>query len=360
MTSRLYDAAVVAAEAVLEPSAAAYRPGAVCRFLAWADERPWHGAWLYVALAVLLLVAGQSIVWATGLVPVGSIHPLIATGVIYGPYLLAALGYLNRSAERALERFWPATGWPDNERETWRYAFVTTPGGYGLVAFVLGIVAAIGAFYAAPDTAVGVGTDRLIFLAAYLPSATLGYSLLPLAVIHTARQLRLVARIHREATAIDPFDRGPIYAFSGLTVRTALAYVLIGYYALTVNGTFQAGVVGIVVLAVTFGSGVACFVLPLWGIHDRLAHEKGQLLLEVEHRLGRLGDEMYRRIDAGQFDATKVVSDALTGVTAMRDRISRLPTWPWPPNLFRGFLTALLLPVIVYIVSRLIGGQVGV
>jgi hypothetical protein len=340
--------------------AAAYRPGGVSRFLAWADQRPWHGAWLYVALAVLLFAVSQSIVWLTGLLPVGSIHPLIATGVIYGPYFLAALGYLNRTAERALERFWPATGWSDDQRETWRYAFVTTPGGYGAIALVLGIVVATGAYLAAPDTAVGVGTDRLIFLAAYLPSATFGYSLLVVAIIHTARQLRLVARIHREATAIDPFDRVPVYAFSGVTVRTALTYVLIGYYALTVNGAFQEGLVGVVVLAVTFGFGVACFVVPLWGIHDRLVREKAELLLQVEHRLGRVGDELYRRVDAGQFDGTKVVTDALTGVTSLRDRISRLPTWPWPPNLFRGLISALLLPVIVYLVSRLIGGQVGV
>jgi hypothetical protein len=351
---------MVAAEAALEPSPVAYRPGGVSRFLAWADERPWHGAWLYVALAMLLFAVGQSIVWANGILPVGSIHPLIATGVVYGPYLLAALGYLNRTAERALDRFWPATGWPDDQRATWRYAFVTTPGGYGVIAFALGLVIAIGAFSAAPDAAVGVGTDRLIFLVAYLPSATLGYSLLPFAIVHTVRQLRLVSRIHREATAIDPFDRVPVYAFSGLTVRTALTYVLIGYYALTVNGAFQEGLVGVVVLAVTFGFGVGCFVVPLWGIHDRLVREKAELLLQAEHRLGRVGDELYRRVDAGQFDGTKVVTDALAGVTSLRDRIARLPTWPWPPNLFRGLISALLLPVIVYLVSRLIGGQVGV
>jgi hypothetical protein len=74
------------------------------------------------------------------------------------------------------------------------------------------------------------------------------------------------------------------------------------------------------VLAVTFGFGLACFVLPLWGIHDRLVREKARLLLEVERRLGRLSDEMYRRIDAGQFDGTKVVSDALSGVIRGRPR----------------------------------------
>lgn len=352
---------MVAASAVAEPSPPAYRPGGVSRFLTWADARPWRAAWIYLALVALLFAVSHGIAWATGLIPVGRIQPLLATGVVYGPYILAALGYLNRTAERALEQFWPATGWPDGERDTWRYAFVTTPGGYGAIAFVLGFAAATGAFYSAPDTAVGTGSDRLLFFAAYLPSATIGYSLVLLAIIHSFRQLRLVTRIHREATAIDPFDRVPVYAFSGLTVRTALAYVLSGYYALTVNGTFQAGnIVGIIVLAVTFGSAVACFVVPLWGIHDRLVREKGLLSRDVETRLGRLGGEMYRRIDAGEFDGTKVISDALAGMQALRERISRLPTWPWPPNVFRGFISALLLPVIVYIVSRLIGGQVGV
>ncbi|HYK96365.1 MAG TPA: hypothetical protein VE011_10960 [Candidatus Dormibacteraeota bacterium] len=352
---------MIAAAAAIEPPAAGYRLSAVSRFLSWADDLPWHGALLYLAMAALLFAWGQAVAWATGLVPVGTFHPLLATGFVYGPYILAALAYLNRVAVRALAQFWPATGWPDDQQATWRYAFVTAPGGYGAIAFGFGLAAAIGAFFSASDTLIGTGSDRLILLVGYLPAATLGYSLVVVAISQSVRQLRLVARIHREATRIDPFDRVPLYAFSGLTVRTALTYLVSGYYALTVNGTFQAGnVVGIVVLAATFGAGIACFVLPLWGIHERLVHEKAQLLQEVERRLGRLGDEMYRRIDGGQFDGTKVVSDALSGVQALRDRISRLPTWPWQPNLFRGFLSALLLPVIVYVVSRLIGGRVGV
>jgi hypothetical protein len=69
---------------------------------------------------------------------------------------------------------------------------------------------------------------------------------------------------------------------------------------------------------------------------------------------------MNRRVDEGQFDGTKAISDSISGVATLRDRIHRLPTWPWPPNVLRGLLSALLLPVIVYIASRLIGGHVGV
>jgi hypothetical protein len=350
---------VTATTAALDSSPPRYRPNALSRFLAWANDLPWRGLWLYPLLAAGLLAWSQGILWATGVLPVGTLHPLLATGVVYAPYILAALAYINRSSERALAAFWPATGWPDAQREDWRYAFVNSPAGNTVAALVLGLVAATGAFLSAPPDALGGGSRAILFVA-YLPAAFFGYSLVLVAVMHTSRQLRLVSRIHREATAIDPFDRVPVYAFSYLTVRTALVYLLSGYYALTVNGSFQAGnLVGIAVLVVTFGLGLACFVLPLWGIHDRLGHEKELLLRQVEGRLSRIGEEMYRRIDGGQFDSTKVVSEALAGVLALRERIVRLPTWPWPPQLFRGFLSALLLPVIVYILSRAIGGRIG-
>jgi hypothetical protein len=205
------------------------------------------------------------------------------------------------------------------------------------------------------------GTNRLIVFVAYLPLGLAGYWAGLLAIAHTVRQLRLVARIHREALHVDPFDRAPVYAFSGLTARTGLAYVLLGYYSLAANGAFlQGNVATLVVLVGIFVLGVACFILPLLGIHGRLVGEKDVLLRGVEARLGRLGDEMYRRVDAGEFDKTKAVSESIAGVAILRERIARLPTWPWPPNVLRGFVTALLLPVVVYVVSRLIGGNFGV
>jgi hypothetical protein len=113
------------------------------------------------------------------------------------------------------------------------------------------------------------------------------------------------------------------------------------------------------VTASVMALGVACFVLPLWGIHGRLVAAMEALLAGVEDRMCRLAQGMHRRIDAGEFDGTKVISEAIAASGATRDRIERLPTWLWRPQLFRGFLSALLLPVVVYLLSRLIGGRIG-
>jgi hypothetical protein len=345
---------MVASSVALEaPAPAAYRPGAVSGFLTWVDRLPWHGWWLPPALVVVLLAWSQAVLWATGQLPIGTIQPLTASGAVYGPYTLAILVYINRWSERALAAFWPATGWPDDRREAWRYELTTSPGGYGFIELGVGLLAAVGAFLGASGTGIGPGADRSILFASYLPAAWLGYSLLIAVILHSTRQLRLVARIHREATAIDPFDRGALYAFSNVTARTGLAYVIAGYYAVTVNGAFQAGnTIGIAVILATFAVGVSSFVLPLWGIHERLVREKANLTLDVERLLTKVGAQLYAKVDRGELDSAGPVNASLSGLLALRDRISRVPTWPWPPQLLRGFLSALLLPVVVYIVGH--------
>jgi hypothetical protein len=352
---------VVATALAPEMSPATYRPAAVSRFLAWADTLPAHGWWLYPALALALIVYCHAVLWLSGSVPFGTFVSAAVIGVPYGPFALGALAYLNRVAARSVAAFWPASGWPDSDREAWTHRFVTTPAGYGWPCLVVGALLGVGSFLQSPAGSLAPSTaSQTIVFIAFVPALVFGYAMLPAGVVHIGRQLRLVDRIHREARAIDPFDRVPVYAFSAFTARAGLVFLIIAYYSLTVNGAFQAGnAVSLAVVGAGLVVAAACFVLPLWGIHDRLGREKEALLREVEGRLNRLGQEMYRRIDAREFDGTKVVSEALAGVTALRERIARLPTWPWPPQLFRGFLTALLLPVIVYLISRLIGGRIG-
>jgi hypothetical protein len=337
-----------------------YRPGVLSRVLAWAGTLPGRGWWLYPLLYALLFTWSHGIVWLTGQVPIGAINPLLAVGVFYMPYTLAAIAYINRSSEHALATFWPATGWPVDEREEWRWRFVMSPGRLDVAALGLGVAVAVVAFLSASPDVIGAESGRVALFVAYLPTAASGYAIALLALIHTTHQLRLVARIHREATAIDPFDRVSLYAFSALTVRTGLAYVLSGYYTLVFNGGFQAGnVVAIIVLGAVFAVGLACFVLPLWGIHGRLVREKQGLARAAEARLGRLVQEFDRRIEAGQFEASKTVADALAGAADIRRRVLELPTWPWRPQLFSGFVSALLLPVAVYLLTRVLASQLG-
>ena len=149
--------------------AASYRPGGVSRFYDWCDRLPWHGWWLYPALAVVMLAWAHAILWSTGQLPVGTLQPTLTAGVAYGPYTLGALAYLNRVAERALAAFWPATGWPDEERPSWTRAFTTIRAGLGLPCLVLGTVVAVGSFLSADRKSTRLNSSH--FVPSRMPSS---------------------------------------------------------------------------------------------------------------------------------------------------------------------------------------------
>jgi hypothetical protein len=342
------------------PEPLPFEPSALNRFQAAVDRLPGGGWWIYPLLWAALVAYMHVFLWISGHLPVGSVAPDAIVGVVYGPYALAASHYLFKVAGRAIAAFRPASGWSDEQYARRRYEIGTLPAGRLWIPLGIGVVLAVGSVvYASADALAPYGGTVLVALAALGPAALYGYAAFPVVIWQTLRQLRLVEQIHREATAIDLADTAPIFAFSRLTVGFGLAFVVAGYYSLTVNAAFQAGnPVSVAIVASTILVGIACFIVPLWGIHGRLVAEKAGLVRGVNLRARLMQEELYRRVDAANLVGVKEVTDGLAGIYAARDQINRLPTWPWPPQVLRGFLSAILLPVIVFLITRYVGTQI--
>src|SRR5262245_19877513 len=116
------------------------RVGGFSRLLTRIDSLPGHGWWTFPLLFVGFVAWLLGILWASGILPVGTFSLQLLASCFYAPYMLAAIAYINRSAERALDAFWPATGWPEGDRAAWRRQFVTSPPGFVLPAFALALV----------------------------------------------------------------------------------------------------------------------------------------------------------------------------------------------------------------------------
>jgi hypothetical protein len=342
------------------PPDAGRGPGVFGRYWAWSRSLPGHGWWVPFALLAALIVWGHAVLWASGRLPVGTFNANVAILAVYGPYSLFAVSLGIVVAQRALVAFWPATGWPDDARAGWARAFATTPAGLGWIGIVAGIVGGVGSMLLAPPEVLGADRGPIPAYLAYGPAFLLGYGLAPIGVGQVIHWLRLVDRIHREARAINPFDDGPLFAFSRLTVASGLSFEGSVYYSLTVNGAFQAGnVISILFLSMSTIFGIVVFLGPLWGIHDRLVKEKETRILKAEQRLDRLTAELDERIDSGTLEGTDRINAAVSAATVLRERVARLPTWPWSPQLLRGFVSALLLPIVVYLATRLISVPLG-
>lgn len=334
--------------------------GPVGRTVEWLAARPWRGALVVVGLLLLQAAWAHALLWAGDRMAVGTLDSTSFVLAAYSPYTLGGMAFGLHIARRALTSFWPATGWPDAERSDWARRFTATPARDEWASLLVGGVGGMLALAAAPPAVLGPAAGRLLAYVAYAPAFLLGYSLSLAALLITVRWLRLVAQIHREAKAIDPFDRAPLYAFSRVTAVIGLSYAGGSYYSFTVNGSFQAGnLPSLAFLAASMLFGVVAFVAPLWGIHDRLVREKDRLLLDAERRVTRLATEVYARIDADDFAATAPLNATVSGLMTLRERVSRLPTWPWPPQLLGGFVSALLLPVVVYLLTRVASTVLG-
>jgi len=184
---------------------------------------PIFGA-LLVGLLLLQAAWAHAVLWAANRVAAGTLDSSSLVLAIYAPAALGGLALGVHIARRALTAFWPATGWPDTERPDWARRFTATPARYEWAALLLGGIGGVLALVAAPASVLGPATGRLAVYVAYAPAFLLGYSLSLVGLLITVRWLRQIARIHREAEAIDPFDRAPLYAFSRVTAVIGLSY----------------------------------------------------------------------------------------------------------------------------------------
>lgn len=341
------------------------RPGWVDALQAWVARLP-GPTWAPYAVAWLALAATETAFkWADGTYPVGTLFPYHVVAFGTAAYGLAWLHDLDRSADRALNALRPALQLDDAAVGHLRERLVHLPAGPTLIATLLGM-----AFGAAQRTwIVGPQIDVLRY-ATHGAVAAFEFVVVPLftwAVIAIAayagiRQVRAIDAIYRRCAAVDLFDVGTLYAFTGHAARMALGLLAIGClwllaYPREVTGD-AVGLFGGTLAALT-AFAIVVFLAPLWAAHQRLVVEKRRRTAAAHRRLQGVLAEQHRRLDAGAYadvDATAKSIAALTSELALLDRAS---TWPWPASTLRGFLTAVLLPLFLFSAQQLLRAALG-
>jgi hypothetical protein len=186
-----------------------------------------------------------------------------------------------------------------------------------------------------------------------------GYISFALLFYHTIRQLRLVSLIHSQATSVNLFQPQPLYAFSNLTLRTAVALVLLSYYIVAVSSRVSMGPATVGLLGINLSLSVALFTLPLYGMHTRLREEKNRMMSAVSGRIDGVFGSLHRALEdpvAGQIDT---LNKGLTSLMVERDLIVKSPTWPWTPGTVRAFASSALLPIALWLITRALESRIG-
>lgn len=188
-------------------------------------------------------------------------------------------------------------------------------------------------------------------------------------VYQTIRQLRIVNRLHVSATRLDLLQPAAAHALSRLTSRSAFGIVFLALFTgIPFPGTpEQTWLAGILIFSVPMlFLAVGAFFAPLRDPHDLLATEKGRMqgaaadrLRQTINALHELVDgEAENRADAEASRAAQTRIDALSKAQAAliqeRDMIARLSTWPWDAGTLRAVVSAIALPIVLFLITRVL------
>lgn len=330
-------------------------PSWIDRLIHWIDRLP-GPVWLFYALAVLATAALINVVlWIDGSVPIGAAGAIqgIIPPIVF--YFLALYHYLTRVAARSLSTFRPLLELDETEMVQATSRLTELPRWMGWLAVPLG-------FATTPPYFLG---DR-IPLGDFRPHSALPYFVAVSAagffaasflcvVIRSARQLRMVHDLHARARNINLLDLRPAHAFSKLTAVTGSGVVLVVILGYIYNPSVAGSAWVILTYLLIATLALVVFVVPVIGLRGRLEQEKAAALSRTSDLLQTTNNRFQDQVERGQYDNLERLDNAISTLIRQRELLSKISTWPWEPRTFRSFASTLLLPIFVWLATRLLG-----
>lgn len=293
--------------------------------------------------------------WISGSQPLGEFDRVLLALTVYPVWGLAALHYLNGVMGSAMERARPALAVDEDAYRRLRWEATTIPAPVGLaIVLVVTPLSAVSAVWV--RSLPGVEAASAATLVGTMLISAAGYVLTTILIVNGVRQLRVIGHIQQVAR-LDLFNPGPLYGFADVTARSGLGLVLGGVAGYFLVPDVAAAALSIYLLfagAMVF-IAAAIFVVPLWGIHGQLLVEKVRLQAEANERFRAVVGEIHDAIDRRDLAQSDALNKMLLSVSHEREVIGRLATWPWSPGTLRGFISAMLIPIGLWVITRLLG-----
>lgn len=339
-----------------EVSVRPYPPSWVNRLI-WAVERLPGSAWAwYVSAAIIGIVGSNAQGWLGGKPPVGEWDLTYSYYGVLIVALVAAMAWLDRVAHGAMDTFRPAVPADREQLDDLEYELTVIPSRPVWVMTVAMFL--LTPFYYMADP-VGTHTDQLsgAALSVRFVAESITSVLFLVLAYHTLRQLRAVDRMHRLVRTVDLFQPAPLYAFSTLTFRTAMVLLGLLFSSVLVDPATWADVSPVLVLPWGIGIAalaVAAFVLPLRSMHAMLLREKTRLLSECGRRVTEVTAAVHRSVDTNDLSRADGLNKLLASLVVERDMVGKLSTWPWQPGQLGAIISAVALPILLFVATRML------
>lgn len=324
------------------------------RLVHWVDRLP-GPAWLFylVSTAALTLLI-TVVLWIDGSVPLGAYGFIQGVFPPFVFYFLALYHYLTEIGSRSLRAFHPLLDVDEADLAQLDYKLTKLPTLAGWLSIVAAVVTLPPYFSSGQAFGERDPNTLLPYIVAAAAAVFFGATIFAL-ILRSIRQLRLVQRLHSQATNISLLNLEPAHAFSGLTARTGIGLILLLILGYLYNpSSFYGGYLVAAYLLMAIPA-IIVFVVPVMGMRDRLAEEKKRVLHETNELLQLTGDKLEGKIRANDYSDLQGMETAVRVLTQKREMLEKISTWPWDPGTVRGFASTLLLPILLWLITRLLG-----
>lgn len=328
-----------------------YPPSFLDRFMRAIQRLPFPYWLTYFLLFVLQSALNHILAWMDGWLPTFTFNAIMLIFPLWQWCTLAIITYLNTTSEAALSSFRPLLVVDEDALKRLRCEFTTMPtrgvifnGVIWIVVYVLLTYLTYDAFY------VKYGLGNFFQLFVFL-QGLICYSTASVIYYHSLRQLWLVNRTVKMVKRFNLFNLDPVYAFSRLTSRTGVSWmILLGLTLLMFPLELAKGLM-VVILGFQVVLAVAAFVLPLRFVNHHLVSEKRRLLKEHNQRIESTLDNLHRALDKNKTDAAEQLGNTLVGLHTEREILRDISTWPWRTGTLTGFLSAIVLPIALLLIQ---------
>jgi hypothetical protein len=331
------------------------RPGFPDRLLELGRLDTRRGWLLFVAVAAGVALTYWAIKVFEGTLPDQArfMHLALPAFAFAGVPALAAF---NTLARRSLAAARPLLRGDATDHARLERRLTTMPSSLVAVAAAIGLLALVGLTILQPANT----NDRLQIMVTPISSVVewlfqlLTWSGVGIVGVEIARKLWVIDDIYRRHMRINVLKPGALSGFARLAaamVMFTMAAVILSTIALadfasTLAWSLMTGIPSVLALV--------AFVAPLWGGHRLIAAEKARNVDELGERIEVTIAALRSRVDADELDRVAPLKDALEGLIAARHEYLSVSTWPWQRTTLGGVITAVIAPLAVWLVTRVL------
>lgn len=334
-----------------------YRPLWVYHFFTFIDRLPIPGWLLCLLIIVIVGVASHLVAWQQGNLPFGQINGFLSTLGSYIVLMPFVWVFLTERAHRALLDFLQGSGKSQAQVQAISSDFNSLPDWEMILLLAFGLLLGYFTYYNVSVPMVPLSAQVLpsLNLLGWLTTMGLAFPFLARA----ARQIALIKRLFNDLE-VDIFNPQPVYAISRYTSMISIIILIIAYGIAPIG--FPAILftpIGIFLQFLGVGSALALFFIPLADVNRSMRRAKEGLLSELGKDLKEVHRQAHRSVARHKLGN---ISDLRNAVGMLKDEmeiVQKIRTWPWQTETLRNLLTPLLIPVLVYLVQRVLGGVLG-